>query len=217
MPFLNFINGVNKDITSILNAPARLASEAGAALQGAATKGSTAINAALSPITKVAQKINAAVQGVNQEIFSGAEKIGLSPNQLSGLSPTQIVTMLALAKRIPDGVNIAAAEKQGVIPNPNRIENIPPTQPVNKAPPPEVVKADAAVEQQVKASESPPPAVVTTNAIPQTNFKVAELPPVFNNSPSNSVDKIISSILPITSSITSPGDIRNELIFTRKN
>jgi hypothetical protein len=214
MPFLNFINGVNTGINNILSAPQRLISEAGAAIQGAANKGTSAINAALSPITKVTQKINAAVQGVNQEIFSGAEKIGLSPNQLSGLSPTQIVTMLALAKRIPDGVNVTAAENQGIIINPNKLDNLPPTAPIRIAPPAEVAPADAAVEQQVKASELPPPAVVTTNAIPQTSFKVTELPPVFNNSPSNTVDKIMSSILPITSNLTSPSDVRNSITIT---
>jgi len=37
---------------------------------------------------------------------------------------------------------------------------------------------------------------------------------VFNNSPSNTVDKIMSSILPITSNLTSPSDVRNSITIT---
>lgn len=225
MPLLNFVNGINKDITSILNAPARLASEAGSALQAAAQKGQLAVNAALSPITKVAQKINASVQGINQTIFSGAEKLGLGPNQISGLSPTQIITMLALAKRIPDGVDVAAAEKQGVILNPNKLENVPPTTPIRIAPPAEVSPADAAVAQEVAASEQPPPAVVTLTPVlvPNISSRQTDLPPSIVLAPLppsiviSSPAPLLQSVLPLTTgNLPSTTDIRNLIINSEK-
>jgi len=227
MPLLNFINGINKDITSILNTPARLASEAGAALQAAAQKADLAVKAALSPITKVAQKINASVQGINQTIFSGAEKLGLGPNQISGLSPTQIVTMLALARRIPEGVDVAAAEAQGISLLPDKLPNVPPTQPVRTAPPAEVAPADAAVEQEVQTSEGSfdavrvfgfDPAVVTTAPIntPVITSRQTNLPPsviLAPPAPPASSVPLLQSLFPVTSSVSSPIDVRNLITF----
>jgi hypothetical protein len=123
--------------------------------------------------------------------------------------------MLALSNRVPEGVDIGAAEKQGIIPNTDRIENVPPTQPIMTAPPAEVAPADAAVDQQVRASELPPPAVVTTSPIsnPTVNFKVTNLPLNTNNSPPNAVNNLMSSLFPITSSVSSPTDVRNSITF----
>jgi hypothetical protein len=174
MPFYKFVTSAGRSLTNILSAPQRLASEAGGALTGAAQKAELAVKAALSPITKTAQKINSAVQGVNQTIYGGAEKLGITPNQLRGLSPTQIVTMLALSNRVPEGVDVGTAEKQGIIVNPNKLQNLPPIAPAAVAPAPNVAPADAAVEQQVRASELPPPAVVNTAPIsnPTSGIKI---------------------------------------------
>ena len=218
MRFFDAINSANKSLTDILSAPQRLASEAGGALTGAAQKADLAVKAAFSPLTKIAQKINSAVQGVNQTIYGGAEKLGITPNQLRGLSPTQIVTMLALSNRVPEGVDIGAAEKQGIIPNPNKVENVPPTQPVRTAPPAAVSPADAAVEQQVRASELPPPAVVNTAPIkpPIISSRQTDLPPsiiLAPPAPPASSVPLLQSLFPITSSVSSPTDVRNLITF----
>jgi hypothetical protein len=173
-PLLNFINGVNSGLNNILSAPQRLAAEAGQALSGAVASGTKQINSVLAPAYGAASKLNSLAQGVNQTIYSGAEKLGITPNQLRGLSPTQIVTMLALSNKVPDGVDVGAAESQGIIVNPSKLENLPPIAPAAVAPAPAVASVDTAVVQQARVSELPPPAAVTTAPIsnPTSGIKI---------------------------------------------
>lgn len=110
----------------------------GSTLEGAAgqfrSNLQSGINSALSPVTDFASKLSNAVRQVTDPVSEAAAKLGLTAQNLSQLTPAQILTLQAAAALIPNGVNPKELQTQGVVVNLKKLENYPPTPPKTPAP-----------------------------------------------------------------------------------
>lgn len=123
------VSGISKIADTVQQAEARIVG----AIEGAATGLSSAVSDAIqvpaSKISEVTNKINGVVQGINSTVVDAGNKLGISPSQLTSLSPRELVTMVAISKILPNKFDLKNAEDKGIcLVNSDDVNNLPPSQ-----------------------------------------------------------------------------------------
>ena len=121
-------------ISGIVSGIAGIGTAASAAISQLAGNVTSGISAATQPIADITNKISNTIREVTNPVADAASKLGLTPGQLSQLTPAQILTLQAAASLIPKNVNPNELKQQGVVVNISKIANYPPIQPKVQAP-----------------------------------------------------------------------------------
>lgn len=123
------VSGVTRLTDTIQQAEARIVG----AIEGAATGFNTALTdvtqSVTQPISNVTNKINGVVQGINSTVVDAGNKLGVSPSQLTSLSPRELVTMVAISKILPSKFDLKNLEDKGVcLTDAKDVNNLPASQ-----------------------------------------------------------------------------------------
>lgn len=132
----NVLQQIRNIASGVSAVPAALTAAITAPISDALSRVNQAADQVSSNISGVTAKITSAVQGINYDVAQAGEKLGIPINQLAGAGSLALAGLLKLAKNVPDGVNLAQAEKLGVNLNfpLSKLENLPPSQPEKVAP-----------------------------------------------------------------------------------
>lgn len=121
-------------IGSIVSGIAGIGTAASSAFAQLSANVTSGLTAATQPIADITNKITNTIRQVTNPVADAAAKLGLTPDQLSQLTPAQILTLQAAAALIPNNVSPNELKQQGVVVNMNKISNYPPVQPKVQAP-----------------------------------------------------------------------------------
>jgi hypothetical protein len=125
----NLISGVNNLADSIRGVEARIVGSIQGAIEGVTGAVAQIAEVPAQEIAQITNRIESSLQGINSAVSSAADKLGLSPSELSSLSAKEILAAVALSKIIPDNVNVDALEENGVVvPSEEALRNVPPTE-----------------------------------------------------------------------------------------
>jgi len=131
----DLIQGISQIPTSIQGVTAQIVGKINGALTGVTGEINAAISAPLNKISGEVNKITNALQGATSGITDAAAKFGITSDQLLKLSAKDIGAMIVLSAKIPSGVDLIAAQAQGIIlKTANAAENLPPLAPFELAP-----------------------------------------------------------------------------------
>jgi hypothetical protein len=122
----NVLTGATNFADSIQGAEARIIGSIGGAL-GAVTNAAAEVAAVpAKAVTEITNSITGKLQGINDIAVNAANKLGLTPTQLGSLSGQELLAAVALAKLLPDNLNVAQIEENRIEVTQATITSVPP-------------------------------------------------------------------------------------------
>lgn len=111
----SLLSGGTNPADALQNAEARITGAIQGAVAGVATAAVQIVSEPARSISEVTNSITGKLLELDNAVVNAGSALGLTPAQLSTLSPAELLTVMTLSKAVPNNVNAAQLEKNGVL------------------------------------------------------------------------------------------------------